>query len=89
LPTSSQVQISDGGLTFHGLRKSVGKDAADLGFSQNDIAGALGHSNPASARLYTIEAAREKGARRVCDTLNKERSDEGQAASQFAAATSC
>jgi hypothetical protein len=28
------------GLTFHGLRKSLGKKAADLGFSENDIAAA-------------------------------------------------
>lgn len=51
------------GLTFHGLRK--GKRAADLGMSENDIAGAMGHSNPASARVYTAEAARSKGAKRV------------------------
>lgn len=61
------------GLTFHGLRKSLGKAAADLGFSENDIAGALGHANPASARPYTIEAARKKGAERVFKALDKKR----------------
>jgi integrase len=35
------------GLTFHGLRKSLGKRAADAGFSENDIAAALGQANPA------------------------------------------
>jgi hypothetical protein len=50
------------GLTFHGLRKSLGKAAADAGFSENDIAGALGQANPASARVYTQEAARNQGA---------------------------
>ncbi len=61
------------GLTFHGLRKSLGKDAADLGFSENDIAGALGQSNPASARPYTVEAARKRGADRVFRALDKKR----------------
>lgn len=61
------------GLTFHGLRKSLGKRAADKGFSENDIAAALGHSNPASARPYTIEAARTKGARRVFKALDGKR----------------
>ncbi len=59
------------GLTFHGLRKSLGRKAADMGFSENDIAGALGHTNPASARPYTIEAARRKGAARVFKALSK------------------
>jgi len=59
------------GLTFHGLRKSLGKAAADAGFSENDIAGALGQTNPASARPYTVEAARTKGAERVLKALAK------------------
>ncbi len=61
------------GLTFHGLRKSLGKRAADAGFSELDIAAALGHSNPASSRPYTIEAARKSGARRVIRALDKRR----------------
>jgi integrase len=59
------------GLTFHGLRKSLGKRAADLGFSENDIAGALGQTNPASSRPYTLEAARKKGALRVFKALSR------------------
>lgn len=59
------------GLTFHGLRKSLGKAAADMGFSEDDIAGALGQSNPASARPYTIEASRQRGADRVFKALAK------------------
>jgi integrase len=59
------------GPTFHGLRKSLRKDAADLGFSENDIAGALGQANPASARPYTIEVGRRRGALRVFRALNK------------------
>jgi integrase len=50
------------GLTFHGLRKSLGKAAADAGFSENDIAGALGQANPASARVYTQEARPQSGS---------------------------
>lgn len=61
------------GLTFHGLRKSLGKAAADAGFSENDIAGALGQANPASARVYTQEAARNQGALRVFKALSKRR----------------
>lgn len=61
------------GLTFHGLRKSLGKAAADLGMSENDIAGALGHANPASARVYTVEAGRRHGALRVFKALAKKR----------------
>lgn len=61
------------GLTFHGLRKSLGKRAADAGFSELDIAAALGHSSPASSRPYTVEAARKSGARRVIQALDKRR----------------
>lgn len=61
------------GLTFHGLRKSLGKRAADLGMSENDIAAALGQRNPASARVYTIEAQQKAGARRVIRALDKNR----------------
>ncbi len=59
------------GLTFHGLRKSLGKRAADAGFSELDIAAALGHSSPASSRPYTVEAARKRGARCVIRALDK------------------
>lgn len=59
------------GLTFHGLRKSLGKRAADAGMSENDIAAALGHSNPASARVYTTEAAQRSGAERVIRALDR------------------
>lgn len=61
------------GLTFHGLRKSLGKKAADMGFSETDIAGALGQTNPASARPYTVEAARKRGANRVFKALSRKR----------------
>jgi integrase len=61
------------GLTFHGLRKSLGKRAADAGFSENDIAATLGHSSPASARPYTVEAARTTGAKRVIRALDRKK----------------
>jgi len=59
------------GLTFHGLRKSLGRDAAALGFSENDIAGALGQKNPASARPYTIEHQQRDAAKRVIEALEQ------------------
>lgn len=59
------------GLTFHGLRKSLGRAAVDAGMSENDIAGAFGQASPASARPYTIEAARKHGARRVIRALDR------------------
>ncbi|WP_395711151.1 hypothetical protein [Reyranella sp.] len=59
------------GRTFHGLRKSLGRDAADLGFSENDIAGALGQTSPASARPYTVEAKQRSAAKRVMRALEK------------------
>lgn len=59
------------GLNFHGLRKSLGKRAADAGFSEIDIAAALGHASPASSRPYTVEAARRSGARRVIRALDR------------------
>ena len=49
------------GLTFHGLRKSLAKKAADLGFSENDIAGALGNASAASARPYTNRGSAGEG----------------------------
>jgi integrase len=61
------------GLTFHGLRKSLGKRAADAGFSENDIAATLGHYSPASARPYTIEATRSTGAKRVIRALDRKK----------------
>lgn len=59
------------GLTFHGLRKSLGKDAAELDFGENAIAGALGQANPASARPYTVEHAQRAAARRVIRALER------------------
>ncbi len=66
------------GLTFHGLRKSLGKRAADAGFSELDIAAALGHTNPASSRPYTIEAAQKTGARRVIEALDKSEREQNE-----------
>ena len=56
-------------LAFHGLPKSLGKAAADAGFGENEIAGALGQTNPASSRPYTLEATRTKGADRVFNAM--------------------
>lgn len=59
------------GRTFHGLRKSLGKDAAEAGFSENEIAGALGQTSPASARPYTVEAQQRAAAKRVIRALER------------------
>ena len=59
------------GRTFHGLRKSLGKDAAEAGFSENDIARALGQTSPASARPYTVEAGQREAAKRVMRVLEE------------------
>lgn len=61
------------GLTFHGLRKSLGKRAADLGHGELAIAAALGHANPASSRPYTVEAERRRGAHKVFKSLERRR----------------
>ena len=60
-------------LAFHGLRKSLGKRAADAGYSELDIAATLAHSSPASSRPYTVEAAHKSGAWRVIRALDKKR----------------
>jgi hypothetical protein len=49
------------------------KRAADAGFSENDIAAALGQANPASARPYTIEGSRTQGAKRVIRALDRKK----------------
>lgn len=59
------------GLTFHGLRKSLGTDLANLGMSENDIAGALGQANPASARPYTVEHKQREAARKATKLLER------------------
>jgi integrase len=59
------------GRTFHGLRKSLGRDAAEAGFSENDIAGALGQTSPASARPYTVEARQRAAAKKVMRALER------------------
>ena len=60
------------GLTFHGLRKSLGRDAAAVGMSEDDISRALGQTSPASARPYTVEYQQREAARKVMRALEKE-----------------
>lgn len=57
--------------TFHGLRKTLGRDAADLGFDEKAIAGALGQTSPASARVYTAEASQRAAAKKIIKTLER------------------
>lgn len=48
------------GLTFHGLRHSVGKNVIDEGGTQNEAGALLGHRSPATTAIYTYEADRRK-----------------------------
>lgn len=57
--------------TFHGLRKSMGRDAAELGFSAIEIAGALGQTHASSAAPYVIEAEQKRSAKRVMKALER------------------
>jgi integrase len=59
------------GLTFHRLRKSLGRDAAEAGFSENDIAGVLGQTSPTCGRPYTVEAQQRRAAERVMRALER------------------
>lgn len=45
------------GATLHGLRKTLGKTAAEAGASTRELMDVLGHSNIAHAELYSREAA--------------------------------
>lgn len=50
------------GLTFHGLRHTVGTRLAEAGASDTVIQSMLGHKTPAMAQRYRRDAAQKKGA---------------------------
>jgi integrase len=56
------------GLTFHGLRHTVGKKLAELGCDTRTIAAVLGHETEAMARHY---AKGEDSRRRATEAINK------------------
>lgn len=53
------------GLTFHGLRHTVGTEVADLGGSVDDVKAALGHRSDAAAKIYVQGADSRRRAARV------------------------
>jgi integrase len=56
------------GLTFHGLRHTVGKNLAEAGCDTRTIAAFLGHKTEDMAKLY---AAEEDQRRRTTDGMEK------------------
>jgi integrase len=65
------------GLTFHGLRKSLGTDMAEAGIDELGIAAALG-STPESSRVYTRPASQKRRAARAFGIID---GDAGNASS--------
>jgi integrase len=59
------------GITFHGLRHTVGKELADLGFDNETIAAYLGHTTIDMARHYSREADRNKRRKAVVRKLDR------------------
>lgn len=53
------------GLTFHGLRHTVGAEVADAGGSIDDVKAALGHRSDAAAKVYMQGADSRRRAVRV------------------------
>ena len=47
------------GLTFHGLRHTVGKKLAEAGCTKEQIKAVLGHKSDAAANIYIEEASRK------------------------------
>jgi integrase len=59
------------GITFHGLRHTVGKELADLGFDDETIAAYLGHTTIEMARHYSKEADRNRRRKAVVRKLDR------------------
>ncbi len=59
------------GITFHGLRHTVGKELADLGFDNGTIAAYLGHTTIEMARHYSQEADRDRRRKAVVRKLDR------------------
>ena len=57
------------GLTFHGLRHTVGTRLAEAGASDAVIQSMLGHKTPAMAQRYRRDAAQKQGAEIAMDLL--------------------
>jgi integrase len=57
----------------HGLRKTLGRLAADADVSAHDIMALLGHTTLKEAENYTRDADRRKGGRRATGKLNDQK----------------
>lgn len=63
-------KLVEPGLTFHGLKHTVGKLLKEGGASDEDIAIALGHKTVAMARHYSAEADKRTRMEAVVKTFN-------------------
>lgn len=61
------------GLTFHGLRHTVGTRLAEAGASDSVIQAMLGHKTPAMAQRYRRDAAKKRSAELAMDLLDPKR----------------
>jgi integrase len=61
------------GLTFHGLRHTVGKALAEAGCDARTIASVLGQQSEAAARIYADEEDRTKRASAAIRKLERRR----------------
>ena len=59
------------GLTFHGLRHTVGDLISEAGGTAQDVAAVLGHSTVAQAEHYSRGADRKKRARSAMRRLER------------------
>lgn len=57
------------GLTFHGLRHTVGAELADAGADTRTIMATTGHKTESSVSTYTRDADRRRGAERAAELL--------------------
>lgn len=57
------------GLSFHGLRHTMGRDVIDSGSDTRDVMAMLGHKTEAMAQRYSQEADRARRSRAVVERL--------------------
>jgi integrase len=69
-------KLIQSGLTFHGLRHTVGTHLAEAGASDATIQAMLGHETPSQAQTYRRDADQVKGAEIAIDLLQKRTKNE-------------
>jgi integrase len=60
-------------LTIHGLRTTVGQLAAEIGYSDDQIADGLGQKDTKATKVYVRDAARTKNLKRVIEDVTARR----------------